>query len=239
LRLRSRSKSDEKPRAVIRDTAGGYIRVFQSNPRSIFAVKPYFVATPSNQTILADQTAEFVCRVGGDPSPEILWRRSDGKMPIGRAHILEDKSLHIERVNPQDQGTYICEAENGVGTISASATLTVHCEYCNLLPFSPPLSFSLCVRSRSAVKLITRPVYDYRVGDERRGCCRTEDRRNVAHYRRILSPGICILSDVDFCASLGRKSDPVAWKIRTYCRPAPSKRDRGADTIDSSNFTLR
>lgn len=109
-------------------------------------------------------------------------------MPIGRAHILEDKSLHIERVNPQDQGTYICEAENGVGTISASATLTVHCEYCNLLPFSPPLSFSLCVKSRSAVKLITRPVYDYRAGDERRGCCRTEDRRNVAHYRRILAP---------------------------------------------------
>lgn len=146
MRLRSPSKS-EKPRAVIRDTAGGYIPGFPiENPRSVFAVKPYFVATPSNQTILADQTAEFVCRVGGDPSPEILWRRSDGKMPIGRAHILEDKSLHIERVNPQDQGTYICEAENGVGTISASATLTVHCEYRNLLPFSsyPSLSFSRC-----------------------------------------------------------------------------------------------
>lgn len=102
------------------------------------------MATPSNQTILTDQTAEFVCRVGGDPSPEILWRRNDGKMPIGRAHILEDKSLHIERVNPQDQGTYICEANNGVGTISASATLTVHCEYSNLLPPSLPLLSLLC-----------------------------------------------------------------------------------------------
>ncbi|KYN23374.1 Roundabout like protein 2 [Trachymyrmex cornetzi] len=89
-------------------------------------VKPYFLAMPSNQTILAEQTAEFACRVGGDPEPEILWRRNDGKMPIGRAHILNDKSLHIERVNPQDQGTYICDAENGVGAISASATLTVH-----------------------------------------------------------------------------------------------------------------
>ncbi|KAG5318211.1 ROBO2 protein, partial [Pseudoatta argentina] len=89
-------------------------------------VKPYFLAMPSNQTILAEQTAEFACRVGGDPEPEILWRRNDGKMPIGRAHILNDKSLRIERVNPQDQGTYICDAENGVGAISASATLTVH-----------------------------------------------------------------------------------------------------------------
>ncbi|KOX67210.1 Roundabout like protein 2 [Melipona quadrifasciata] len=89
-------------------------------------VKPFFLSTPANQTILADQTAEFACRVGGDPPPEILWRRNDGKMPIGRAHILDDKSLRIERVTSQDQGTYICDAENSVGAISASATLTVH-----------------------------------------------------------------------------------------------------------------
>ncbi|XP_023247283.1 roundabout homolog 1-like, partial [Copidosoma floridanum] len=89
-------------------------------------VKPYFLKAPSNQTILMDQTAEFSCRVGGDPPPDILWRRHDGKMPIGRGHILDDKSLKIERVTTSDQGTYICEAENGVGTISASATLTVY-----------------------------------------------------------------------------------------------------------------
>lgn len=92
-------------------------------------MKPFFLAMPSNQTILTDQTAEFACRVGGDPPPEILWRRHDGKMPVGRGRIMDDKSLRIERVNSEDQGTYICEAENGVGTISANATLTVHCEY--------------------------------------------------------------------------------------------------------------
>ncbi|XP_012288743.1 protein sax-3 [Orussus abietinus] len=89
-------------------------------------VKPYFMAMPSNQTIRTEETAEFACRVGGDPPPEILWRRNDGKMPVGRAHIMDDKSLRIDRVMTQDQGTYICDAANGVGTISASATLTVH-----------------------------------------------------------------------------------------------------------------
>ncbi|XP_066603914.1 roundabout homolog 2-like isoform X2 [Prorops nasuta] len=89
-------------------------------------VKPYFMAMPTNQTILTDQTAEFACVVGGDPPPEILWRRNDGKMPIGRAKILEDKSLRIEKVTAQDKGTYICDAGNGVGAISASAILTVH-----------------------------------------------------------------------------------------------------------------
>lgn len=87
------------------------------------------MAMPSNQTILTDHTAEFACLVGGDPKPEILWRRSDGRMPIGRANILDDKSLRIERVTTDDQGTYICDADNSVGAISANATLTVHCEY--------------------------------------------------------------------------------------------------------------
>lgn len=105
-------------------------------------MKPFFLSTPANQTILADQTAEFACRVGGDPPPEILWRRNDGKMPIGRAHILDDKSLRIERVTSQDQGTYICDAENGVGAISASATLTVHCEQkIYSIPFFPLFHF--------------------------------------------------------------------------------------------------
>lgn len=113
--------------------------VASKNPL-VFAVKPFFQAVPSNQTVLTDQTAEFVCRVSGDPTPEILWRRNDGKMPIGRAQILPDKSLHIERVTPQDQGTYICEARNDVGAISASATLTVHCEYRYIIPVSSSIS---------------------------------------------------------------------------------------------------
>jgi roundabout axon guidance receptor 2 len=91
-------------------------------------VKPYFLKIPLNQTILLEQTAEFACQVAGDPSPDILWRRHDGKMPIGRGHILDDKSLRIEKVISLDQGIYICEAENGVGTISANATLIVHCK---------------------------------------------------------------------------------------------------------------
>lgn len=50
-------------------------------------------------------------------------------MPIGRAHILDDKSLRIEHVTPEDEGLYICDAENLVGTISARASLTVHCKF--------------------------------------------------------------------------------------------------------------
>lgn len=81
-------------------------------------------------TVLEGQSVQFQCRVGGDPDPNILWRRDDGKMPIGRAQILDDRSLRIENVESADEGLYICEAGNLVGSVSARASLTVHCKCC-------------------------------------------------------------------------------------------------------------
>ncbi|XP_059470843.1 roundabout homolog 2-like isoform X3 [Neocloeon triangulifer] len=89
-------------------------------------VKPYFVKEPKDVTELQGLSAEFSCRVDGDPVPNILWSRADGKMPHGRAHILDDRSLRIEDLQPGDDGMYICHAENVVGSISAQAQLTVH-----------------------------------------------------------------------------------------------------------------
>lgn len=62
--------------------------------------------------------------------PDVLWRRSanGGNMPLDRVHILEDRSLRLENVIPDDEGEYSCEADNAVGAISATGTLTVHCK---------------------------------------------------------------------------------------------------------------
>ncbi|GAB6023129.1 hypothetical protein CHUAL_007213 [Chamberlinius hualienensis] len=89
-------------------------------------VKPNFLKMPEDVTAIANETVTFECKVAGDPVPTIIWRRQDGKMPIGRAQIQEDKSLKIEHVTPTDEGEYICEAENVVGSVIASATLVVH-----------------------------------------------------------------------------------------------------------------
>lgn len=86
------------------------------------------LSEPRDVTTSAGQNVQFDCRVGGDPQPRILWRRDDGRMPVGRAHILEDKSLRIDNTVPEDEGIYICDAENDVGTVSARASLIVHYE---------------------------------------------------------------------------------------------------------------
>jgi len=49
---------------------------------------------------------------------------------IGRVQILEDRSLQIDNVTIEDMGEYSCEADNAVGSITASGLLTVHCKYC-------------------------------------------------------------------------------------------------------------
>ncbi|GLH09012.1 Neuroglian [Gryllus bimaculatus] len=91
-------------------------------------VKPYLIRGPSDAVALAGGSVEFQCRVGGDPPPDVLWRRTagGGGMPLGRVHILDDRSLRLENVEPEDEGEYSCEADNDVGTVTASATLTVH-----------------------------------------------------------------------------------------------------------------
>lgn len=94
-----------------------------------FSVKPFFNREPADTTVLAGESVQFQCRVGGDPVPNILWRREDGTEPIGRGRILDDKSLRIEHVLPEDEGLYICNAENVAGSVSAKAFLTVHCKY--------------------------------------------------------------------------------------------------------------
>lgn len=35
----------------------------------------------------------------------------------------------MESVVPEDEGEYRCDADNGVGTVTATAMLTVHCKF--------------------------------------------------------------------------------------------------------------
>lgn len=65
--------------------------------------------------------------MGGDPPPDVIWRRTagGGAMPPGRARVLDDRTLRLEAVTPEDEGEYSCEADNAVGSVTSSATLTV------------------------------------------------------------------------------------------------------------------
>ncbi|XP_042213023.1 protein sax-3-like isoform X2 [Homarus americanus] len=92
-------------------------------------VSPHLVSSSGTVTGAAGSTVELVCRVGGDPPPEVFWRRVEppGELPLGRMALEENSQvLRIHHVAPEDQGVYSCQAENPVGSVAANITLNVH-----------------------------------------------------------------------------------------------------------------
>lgn len=56
----------------------------------IFLVKPFLIRGPANQTAVVGNSVTFQCRVGGEPVPDVLWRRtaSGGNMPLRKCCCL-------------------------------------------------------------------------------------------------------------------------------------------------------
>jgi hypothetical protein len=101
---------------------------------ALIAEKPKFDKAPQDIQTEENEAVTFQCQASGDPPPLIIWKKEDGTIPSSRSSILEDKSLKISRVKVQDEGYYVCRAENSVGYIEARAQLSVHCKICDV-PF--------------------------------------------------------------------------------------------------------
>ncbi|XP_049582115.1 roundabout homolog 2 isoform X6 [Syngnathus scovelli] len=102
-----------------RDSETAQVTVFE---------RPSFIRRPINQVVLEDETVEFRCQVTGDPQPNVRWRKDDVDVPRGRYEIKYDKDdyvLRVRKASVADEGTFSCTAENRVGKLEASATLTV------------------------------------------------------------------------------------------------------------------
>ncbi|XP_042564624.1 roundabout homolog 2 isoform X2 [Clupea harengus] len=110
-----------------RDSETAHLTVFE---------RPTFLRRPINQVVLEEESVEFRCQVQGDPHPTIRWRKDDVDIPRGRYDVKFDKEdflLRIKKSSAGDEGTFTCVAENRVGKVEASATLTVRAR-----PVAPP-----------------------------------------------------------------------------------------------------
>ncbi|XP_060743892.1 roundabout homolog 2 isoform X3 [Tachysurus vachellii] len=110
-----------------RDSETAQVTVFE---------RPTFQRRPINQVILEEEAVEFRCQVHGDPQPSVRWRKDDVDVQRGRYDIRFDKEEHVLRIkkaSTADEGTFTCVAENRVGKMEASGTLTVRAR-----PVAPP-----------------------------------------------------------------------------------------------------
>ncbi|XP_019380668.1 PREDICTED: roundabout homolog 2 isoform X3 [Gavialis gangeticus] len=112
--------------------------------------RPTFLRRPINQVVLEEEVVEFRCQVQGDPQPTVRWKKDDTDLPRGRYDIKDDYTLRIKKAMSTDEGTYACIAENRVGKVEASATLTVRAR-----PVAPP---QFVVRPRDQIVAQGRTV---------------------------------------------------------------------------------
>ncbi|XP_019331752.1 roundabout homolog 2 isoform X10 [Alligator mississippiensis] len=112
--------------------------------------RPTFLRRPINQVVLEEEVVEFRCQVQGDPQPTVRWKKDDADLPRGRYDIKDDYTLRIKKAMSTDEGTYACVAENRVGKVEASATLTVRAR-----PVAPP---QFVVRPRDQIVAQGRTV---------------------------------------------------------------------------------
>jgi hypothetical protein len=84
--------------------------------------KPIFVEVPVDQSCVVSDTAQFACKIVGDPQPEIQWYKGKwGKLSsFGRIKVEYDKgtgisTLKITKLDKPDKGMYRAVAKNNKG----------------------------------------------------------------------------------------------------------------------------
>ncbi|XP_015778154.1 PREDICTED: striated muscle-specific serine/threonine-protein kinase-like isoform X2 [Acropora digitifera] len=87
--------------------------------------EPSLLQRPVETTVNETKTAILKCTVDGNPTPKISWFKQNSLLPVGRHAVEPSGALIVRDVKPGDDGVYSCKAENLLGSVNASAKLTV------------------------------------------------------------------------------------------------------------------
>ena len=90
---------------------------------------PSLLQSPLQTTINQSQTAVLKCSADGYPTPLVTWSKMNSQLPVGRHVVEASGALILKDVRPGDEGVYSCKAKNLLGSVDASAKLTVQCKY--------------------------------------------------------------------------------------------------------------
>ena len=88
---------------------------------------PSLLQSPVETTVNQSQTAILKCSADGNPTPQITWSKMNSRLPVGRNKVESSGALILKDVRPEDEGVYSCEAKNLLGSVNASAKLTIQC----------------------------------------------------------------------------------------------------------------
>ena len=90
---------------------------------------PSLLQSPVKTTANQSQTAILNCSADGYPTPQVTWSKMNSQLPVGRHVVEASGALILKDVGPGDEGVYSCKAKNLLGSVDASAKLTVQCKH--------------------------------------------------------------------------------------------------------------
>ncbi|NXE93182.1 HMCN1 protein, partial [Menura novaehollandiae] len=82
-------------------------------------VLPAFTELPGDVALTKGEQLRLTCKATGIPVPKITWTFNNNIIPAQYDGVSGHSELLIERVSKDDSGTYVCSAENSVGSIRA------------------------------------------------------------------------------------------------------------------------
>ena len=90
------------------------------------SVAPTALVSPANQTVEEGASVQLSCQVTGDPDPSIHWTKVGDKLTDN--HVIFEGLLQIQEATKEDEGMYVCVAQNKKGVQQANGIVSVTSE---------------------------------------------------------------------------------------------------------------
>ncbi|XP_047424727.1 vascular endothelial growth factor receptor 1 isoform X3 [Mugil cephalus] len=89
---------------------------------------PMLLSNLTDCTVNVSSSVTLACPSQGVPPPTITWYKDEHALLQGSGIVISavDGSLHIDRITPEDQGLYTCQATNERGSAESSAYIWVN-----------------------------------------------------------------------------------------------------------------
>lgn len=86
---------------------------------------PRASVSPPYETVDIGDSIEFRCSVTGYPTPTVTWKRGSGGKILPNTALIDGAYLRLERIQSDDEGDYVCTAENDGGVVKRRGLLYV------------------------------------------------------------------------------------------------------------------
>ncbi|XP_045495019.1 Down syndrome cell adhesion molecule-like protein Dscam2 [Colias croceus] len=112
-------------------------------------VPPRWILEPTDKAFAQGSDAKVECKADGFPKPQVTWKRAEGDTPGDYKDLkpnnpnvkVEDGTLTVSNIQKTNEGYYLCEAVNGIGS-GLSAVI--------LISVQAPPQFEIKMRNQTA-----------------------------------------------------------------------------------------